>query len=120
MTSKITYNPSATTTDEGFVDEYMVLNDSALVPIDVVPMYPPADVTIPLVVLLETMDDGTNRGMFNDITYNAPLVPGILSALTLKENATVAGAYGPTSIVWNHLDVVDIVIMNDDDGKHPL
>lgn len=114
------YNSSATTTDYGFIDEFVDLNDTALVPIDIVPMYPPADLTIPLVVLLETMDDGTNRGMFNDVTYNAPLVPGILSALTLGENATVAGAYGPTSLVWNHLDVVDIVLMNDDDGKHPL
>ena len=58
--------------------------------------------------------------MFNSITYNAPLVPGVLSELTLAKNATVARAYGPTSIVWNHLDVIDIVVKNADDGKHPL
>lgn len=58
--------------------------------------------------------------MFNDITYNAPLVPGILSELTLGENATVVSAYGQTSYVWNHLDVIDIVLMNGDAGKHPL
>jgi iron transport multicopper oxidase len=66
------------------------------------------------------MTDGTNRGMFNRITYNSPLVPAILSELTLGKNATVAPAYGPTSFVLNHLDVVDLVVKNGDSGGHPL
>jgi iron transport multicopper oxidase len=66
------------------------------------------------------MSDGTNRAMFNQITYNMPLVPAILSALTLGENATVSEAYGPLSFVLGHLDVVDIVLKNADSGKHPL
>lgn len=35
-----------------------MLNDTALVPSEVVAMYPPADVTIPLLVFFDTMDDG--------------------------------------------------------------
>jgi iron transport multicopper oxidase len=66
------------------------------------------------------MSDGTNRAMFNLITYNMPLVPAVLSELTLGNNATVAGAYGPTSFVLNHLDVVDLVVQNGDTGPHPL
>lgn len=58
VTSSITYSSSATTTDSGFVDSYAMLNDTALVPSEVVPMYPPADVTIPLLVFFDTMDDG--------------------------------------------------------------
>lgn len=152
MTSTITYDSSASTTDNGYVDEYAMLNDTALVPSEVIAMYPPADVTIPLVVFFDTMDDGasapsptvflfpfnsptlrfrlltvcdmrcvgTNHAMFNDITYNSPLVPGVLSELTLGDNATVSAAYGQTNYVWNHLDVIDIVVMNSDAGKHPL
>ena len=119
MTSSITYSSSAPLTDLGFVDAYHDVDDLALVPLDVVPLEP-ADRTIELEVLFDTMDDGTNHAMFNDITYNAPLVPGVLSELTLGDNATVVSAYGQTSYVWNHLDVIDIVLMNSDAGKHPL
>jgi iron transport multicopper oxidase len=66
------------------------------------------------------MDDGTNRAMFNQITYNLPLVPAIFSELSLGSNATVADAYGPLSFVVNAMDVVDIVVKNGDRGKHPL
>lgn len=66
------------------------------------------------------MDDGTNHAMFNQVTFNTPLVPATLSELTLGSNATVAEAYGPYSFVLNHLEVVDIVIKNGDAGKHPL
>jgi len=70
--------------------------------------------------MFATMDDGTNHAMFNQITYNSPLVPAIFSELSLGPNATVEGAYGPLSFVVNHLEVFDIVLKNGDVGKHPL
>jgi iron transport multicopper oxidase len=76
--------------------------------------------TIELEVSFATMDDGINRGMFNQITYNSPLVPAIFSELSLGSNATVPQAYGPTSFVLEPFDVVDLVIKNGDVGKHPL
>lgn len=103
----------------GIVDEYHDVDDLALVP--VIPIAQPvATRTIELEVTFDTLDDGTNRAMFNLITYNAPLVPAVLSALTLGENATVAQAYGPTSFVLDYQEVIDIVIKNGDTGKHPL
>lgn len=66
------------------------------------------------------MTDGTNRALFNNITYNMPLVPAVLSEMTLGPNATVAGAYGPSSFVLNHLDVIDLLVQNGDTGAHPL
>ena len=90
-----------------------------LVPLDVVPLLP-ADRTIELEVLFDTLDDGTNRAMFNDQTYNSPLVPTLFSALSHGENATTAEAYGPYTFVLNHLEVIDIVLENGDAGKHPL
>lgn len=119
VTSSVIYNASATLTDNGFVDEYHDVNDTALVPV-IVEAQPAATKTIELEVSFDTMDDGTNRGMFNGITHNNPLVPAVLSELTLGENATVPWAYGPTSFVVEYGDVIDIVIKNGDAGKHPF
>ena len=66
------------------------------------------------------MEDGTNHAMFNLITYNSPLVPAIMSEISMGSNATVAAAYGPTSFVVDHLERFDIVLKNGDAGKHPL
>ena len=95
------------------------MNDTALVPSFVIAQ-PAATKTIELEVIFDTMDDGTNRAMFNQITWNLPLVPGIFSELSLGPNATVAEAYGPLSFVVGPMDVVDLVVKNGDAGKHPL
>ncbi|KAF9028653.1 Fet3 ferroxidase protein [Hymenopellis radicata] len=118
-TSSITYSSSAQVTDLGLIDEYATVNDTELVPVIV--MSPPVVTkTIELEVSFDTMDDGTNHAMFNQITYNSPLVPAVFSELSLGNNATVEAAYGPNSFVVDHMDVVDIVIKNGDAGKHPF
>lgn len=119
ITSSITYSSSASITDSGPVDAYFAVDDTQLVPIQQIAA-PDATKTIQLVAAFDTMDDGTNHAMFNEITYNSPLVPAILSEMTLGSNATVEEAYGPLSFVVDHLDVVDIVIQNSDTGDHPL
>jgi len=119
VTSSITYNSSAPLTNFEFVDLYHDVNDTALVPVVEIAQ-PVANKTIELEVSFATMDDGTNHAMFNLVTYNSPLVPAILSELTLGPNATVASAYGPQSFILEHLDVVDIVVKNNDSGKHPF
>ncbi|KAG6829746.1 hypothetical protein H0H92_003622 [Tricholoma furcatifolium] len=118
-TSTITYSSSASLTNLGFVDEYHDVNDTSIVPVVQVPSVPSTR-TIELEFEFDTMNDGTNRALINGITYNSPLVPAVLSEFTLGDNATVAGAYGPTTFVLDHLDVVDIVIKNADTGKHPF
>ncbi|PBK70630.1 Fet3 protein [Armillaria solidipes] len=119
VTSSITYSPSVSLTDLGFLDAYADLNDTALVPVEVIAA-PTANKTIDLEVIFDTMDDGTNRAMFNQITYTSPLVPAMLSALSLGDNATVESAYTPLSFVVDYGDVVDITIKNGDAGKHPF
>lgn len=63
--------------------------------------------------------------MFNNITYNMPVIPSVFSAISLDvdvrpDAADVAGAYGPWNYVLEAGDVVDIVLMNSDAGKHIL
>jgi iron transport multicopper oxidase len=119
-TASITYDSKTTTvTDSGFIDEYHGVDDISMVPV-VKEAAPPVTRTITLEVSFDTMDDGTNHAMFNQVTWNKPVVPAILSELTLGSNATIASAYGPQSFVLNHMDVIDIVVQNGDAGKHPL
>jgi len=119
ITSSITYTASAPIINLGFVDSTEYVDDLALVPTEAIPA-PPVTRTIELNVLFSLMTDGTNRGMFNLQTYNQPLVPAVFSELSLGSNATVVNAYGPQSFVLNHLDVVDLVVQNGDNGGHPF
>lgn len=96
-----------------------MINDTALTPVVVEPTIP-ATTTFELEFNFQTMNDGTNRATFNDLVYNPPLVPPIMSALSLGENATIQEAYGPYSFVLNYGDVVDLVVKNADKGQHPL
>lgn len=73
-----------------------------------------------LEVLLETMDNGINRGMFNSVTWNAPLVPSLLTALTMGNSSTDQRVYGPATVVFQPGEIVDLVIVNLDDNSHPL
>lgn len=117
---------SFTLTDPKTVDTYESTNDTALVPVNAIAQHSANTIhTIPLLVSFDTMTDGTDRTMFNNITYNMLVVRSVFSAISLDADvgpnaAGVAGAYGP----WNHVleagDVVDIVLMNSDAGKHPL
>jgi len=118
-TASITYSTSSPLRDLGNISTYHDVNDTSLVPIPAIAQ-PRVTKTINLEVLFDTMDDGTNRAMFNEITYNPTLVPAVFSELTLGANATQASAYGPLSFVVEYGDVVDLVVKNGDVGKHPL
>ena len=75
---------------------------------------------ISLEVELETMDNGINRGMFNGVTWNPPLTPTLLTTLSVGKNATYESVYGPGTFVISYGDVVQLEIVNLDDGSHPL
>jgi iron transport multicopper oxidase len=60
--------------------------------------------------------------MFNDETYVVPKVPTIYSAMTLGENATNPAVYGVNSNAYmlEKGQIVDIILNNNDPGKHPF
>ncbi|KAF8217774.1 Fet3 protein [Mycena galopus ATCC 62051] len=118
-TAQITYDASSPLQPVGTIDAYSDVDDIDMVPLEPIPALAPTR-TIELTVSFDTMDDGTNHAMFNLVTYNSPLVPAILSAMTLGSNATDAAAYGPQSFVLDHMDVLDIIVKNSDAGKHPF
>jgi iron transport multicopper oxidase len=119
ITSSVTYNTSAPLRNNGTVNEYHYVNDTALVPIMAVPQ-PKASKSFLLNFAFDTTTEGTNYAFVNNVTFNYPLVPAVFSELSLGSNATIQQAYGPLSFVLNHLEVFDIVIQNADTGAHPL
>ncbi|KAF8128210.1 Fet3 ferroxidase [Boletus edulis] len=119
LTSSITYPAGKSITDLGPIQNYQVTNDTALVPLVTIPQ-PVASQRVELEVAFQTMSDGTNHATLDGYVYDSPIVPAIISALTLGDNATSQNAYGPYSIMLNHLDVVDIVVNNSDKGSHPF
>ena len=60
--------------------------------------------------------------MFNEISYKPPIVPTLLTALSVPSNySTEATVYGRSTnpFVLGHNNMVQIVLNNGDVGKHP-
>jgi iron transport multicopper oxidase len=73
-------------------------------------------------VLFNTLGDGENYAMFNQISYKAPIVPSLLTALSVPSNySTDATVYGTSTnpYVLGHNNMVQIILNNGDAGKHP-
>src|SRR2546421_1951203 len=63
-----------------------------------------------------------NSAFFNNITYVPPKVPTLYSALSTGSDAINPSIYGmnTNAFVLKKDDVVEIVVNNDDPGKHPF
>ena len=59
---------------------------------------------------------------FNDITYVRPRVPTLYTALTTGSNASDSRIYGvnTNAFVLKKNDIVEIILNNQDAGKHPF
>ncbi|QRD84389.1 Cupredoxin [Aspergillus flavus] len=104
------------------VSEFDFYDDFELVPYDGLERYGDADITVTLDLTMDNLGDGANYAFFNGISYVAPKVPILYSTLTTGSAATDAAIYGTdtNAFVLNKGDIVDIVLNNDDTGKHPF
>ena len=67
--------------------------------------------------------DQVCSAFFNDVTYVGPKVPSLYTALSVgTTNAANPRVYGSNSLaqILKHGDVVELVLNNGDDGKHPF
>jgi iron transport multicopper oxidase len=64
-----------------------------------------------------------HSAFFNKLTYVAPKVPSLYTALSVgKEHAADPRPYGTFTLphILKHNQVIEIILNNEDDGKHPL
>jgi iron transport multicopper oxidase len=103
------------------VDSFYDWDDTLMVPLEPEPVVEP-DESHQLDVLFETLGDGVNYAMFNEISYMQPIVPTLLTALSVPPNYTTeATVYGTSTnpFVLGHNNMVQIIVNNGDAGKHP-
>lgn len=122
VTGWLVYDASAPKPAAKDVSEFAPLDDFLLTPIDGEKLFPEADHVVTLDVMMDNLGDGANYAFLNDITYVRPKVPTLYTTLSTGEAATNPAIYGVNThaIILNHLEVVEIVLNNQDKGKHPF
>ena len=123
VTSYLVYDDSKPKPAPKPVDEFNTADDFALVPYDKSPLLDRVDQTITLDLKMDVLRDGANYAFFNDITYTPPLVPTLYTVLSTGANASTSTIYGSntnTQILSGANSVIEIVLNNNDPGKHPF
>ncbi|KAH3669045.1 hypothetical protein OGAPHI_001641 [Ogataea philodendri] len=123
-TNYIVYNDSADLPDEYTIDNYdtAYFDDFYLVPLDKKEAYDSYDYQVTLDVVMDNLGNGVNYAFFSGVSYVAPVVPALATVMSAGENATDATVYGTNthSIVLQKDEIVEIVLNNQDTGKHPF
>lgn len=122
MTGYLVYNPSAPLPTPALVDAFEPYDDFKLVPVDKEELWVDPSQTMNLTLAMGNLGDGANYAFFNDITWVAPKVPTLYSVLTSGPMATNPSIYGrdTNSFVLGHNEVIELVLNNNDPGKHPF
>lgn len=120
-TNYIVYDEEADKPDEYMVDELDFFDDFYLTPLNKEKLYDEADHVVTVDVVMNNLGNGVNYAFFNNVSYTAPKVPIIGTALSAGEFATNAYIYGNVhAVVLQKDDIIDIRLNNQDTGKHPF
>ncbi|KAF2461835.1 Cupredoxin [Lineolata rhizophorae] len=122
VTSWLVYDDSKPLPAAEFVDEFDPYDDYELVPIDAMPLLDQVDYSFNLDVKMDNLGDGANYAFFNEHTYVHPKVPSLYTALSTGSEANNPAIYGANSnaFVLQKGEVIEIVMNNEDPGKHPF
>lgn len=104
---------------ENFDNEF---DDYTLVPQDGLELLDHADYSFNLNLTMDNLGNGANYAFFNGITYVGPKVPTLYSAISTGDYATNDMVYGrdTNSHVLPHNQIIEIVLNNEDTGRHPF
>lgn len=122
-TSYLVYDKSKPMPEQNYVDSIDdYLDDFYLVPMDKEELYPEADHVITIDVIMDNLINGVNYAFFNNITYTTPKVPTLLTVLSAGQDALNPFIYGTNTntFVLKKGEVVDLIVNNQDTGKHPF
>ncbi|KAF5019004.1 hypothetical protein F66182_9022 [Fusarium sp. NRRL 66182] len=122
VTGWLVYDEEEALPKPAVVDEFDPYDDMDLVPYDEMSRLPAPSRSIELDVIMDNLGDGANYAFFNNITYRAPKVPTLYTALTSGKEATNPQIYGTYthSFVLERDEIVQVVLNNRDDGRHPF
>lgn len=123
VTGWLMYDESADFPAMPEMAEFDPFDDFDLVPSDGEGALGTPDYTITLDLTMNNLEDGANYAFFNDISYTAPKVPTLMTALSAPaDDVSNAAIYGKWTnpFVLEHGQVIEIVLNNDDSGKHPF
>ncbi|KAJ2139202.1 ferroxidase fet3 [Coemansia sp. RSA 353] len=100
--------------------EWNEFADFNLIPVDKQPALG-ADVSLSLEIEFGQFTDARNHGSFNNITYEKPSLPSLLTALSADDPFDPL-VYGRQTNAWvvPYMKDVEIVISNKDSGHHPI
>ncbi|KAH8659042.1 putative multicopperoxidase [Ilyonectria robusta] len=121
-TGWLTYDDSKPKPEAALVDSYNDFDDMNLVPYDRLELYPEPDMVVELNVIMDNLGDGANYAFFNNITYRAPKVPTLYTALSSGDLVMNPAIYGEFThpFVLKKDQIVQIVVNNLDSGRHPF
>lgn len=122
VTGWLVYDHTKPLPKPAVVDEFDPYDDMELIPYDEMPVLGKPDREIELNVVMDNLRDGANYAFFNNITYRAPKVPTLYTVITSGDKAVEPQVYGTYthSFVLDKDEVVQIVLNNRDDGRHPF
>ncbi|KAM5384697.1 hypothetical protein ACJA88_002544 [Fusarium oxysporum] len=122
VTGWLVYDEEKPLPKQSVVYDFDPYDDMDLVPYDEMVRLPEPSRSIELDVIMDNLRDGANYAFFNNITYRAPKVPTLYTALTSGKQATNPQIYGTYthSFVLQKDEIVQLVINNRDDGRHPF
>ncbi|KAK1625520.1 Cupredoxin [Colletotrichum phormii] len=116
----LVYNETNSLPEPALIDELNPFDDMTLVPHDELARFAEPNQTVELNVIMDNLGDGANYAFFNNISYKAPVVPTLYTALTTGADAETAEVYGDYthSFVLKKDQIVQIVVNNLDSGRH--
>ncbi|KAM5480711.1 hypothetical protein MaudMau93_007398 [Microsporum audouinii] len=123
VTSWLVYDDKKPLPQPKTVDKFAPLDDYSLKPSDKMELLDHVDHSIVLDLKMDNLGDGANYAWFNNITYVSPKVPSLYTALDApRDVATNPVIYGENTnpFVLEHNEVVEIILNNNDPGKHPF
>ncbi|TGJ87255.1 hypothetical protein E0Z10_g1548 [Xylaria hypoxylon] len=122
VTGWLTYDDTQSFPEPALVDELDPFDDMTLIPYDNQTLFGEPDKIIELDVIMDNLGDGANYAFFNNISYKAPKVPSLYTALSAGDLATDPSIYGgyTNAFVLERGEIVQIIVNNLDSGRHPF
>jgi iron transport multicopper oxidase len=121
-TGWLVYDKAAPLPAGAEIDEWTDYDDFTLQAQDGMAVYDKVDHSVQLDLSMDDLGDGANYAFFNGISYVRPKVPTLYTAMSVGGDNTDARVYGrdTNAFVLAKGEVVEIVLNNDDGGKHPF